>query len=234
MSACVLQDAVRVQPIPGDPEGENASQQGQQNVAYKIADCMRTNRDIDMKRDANMTPQTLRNRSVAARGFTLIELLATLSVLVILTSLAAASMSSTVNNNRIYATQTEFLASLALARSEAARRGVPVVLSATAPVTGNAFAGGWRVWVDLDGNGSFDSATEPVLRTHESIPSSILVGDGTTTDIGFTPVGFLSQGGAVDIKVCASDGAVAGYDISIQPNGMADVADVAAHTTPCN
>jgi type IV fimbrial biogenesis protein FimT len=170
----------------------------------------------------------------AARGFTLVELLATLTVFVILTSLAAVSMTSTVNNNRIYATQTEFVASLALARSEAARRGVTVMLTATAPVSGNAFAGGWRVWADSNGDGSFDSSTEPVLRSHESMPSSILVGDGVTTTIAFTPMGFLNQAGAVDIKVCASDGSVAGYDISIQPNGMADVADVAAHTTPCN
>ncbi|MEP6941603.1 MAG: GspH/FimT family protein [Betaproteobacteria bacterium] len=160
-------------------------------------------------------------------------MLATLSVLVILTSLAAASMSSTVSNNRIYAIQTEFVASLALARSEAARRGVPVLMVATTPVTGNAFAGGWQVFADVDGDGSLGSG-EPVLRRHESIPSNILVGDGTTTTIGFTPTGFLTQAGAIDVKVCASDGSVAGYDISIQPNGMADVADVAAHVAPCS
>jgi type IV fimbrial biogenesis protein FimT len=186
-----------------------------------------------MKRNSNTMHHSPNRMLAKTQGFTLVELLATLSVLVILTSLAAASMSKTVSNNRIYATQTEFLASLALARSEAARRGVNVTLEATAPVTGNAFAGGWRVYVDTNGNGSFDS-TEPVLRRHEAIPSSVLVGDGATTAIGFTPMGFLSGAGAVDIKVCASDGAVAGYDISLQPNGMADVADVAAHTAPCS
>jgi type IV fimbrial biogenesis protein FimT len=187
-----------------------------------------------MKRYSKTMRQTSNRMPVAARGFTLIELLVTLTVLVILTSLAAASMSSTVSNNKIYATQTEFVASLALARSEAARRGVTVMLTATAPVTGNAYAGGWRVWADTNGDGAFDSATEPVLRSHEAISSSILVGDGATTTIAFTPMGFLNQAGAVDIKICASNGAVAGYDISIQPNGMADVADVAAHATPCN
>ena len=199
----------------------------------RFAESYTTKRDTAMTRNTKTMYRTSNRRPAAARGFTLIELLATLTVLVILTSLAAASLSSTVNNNRIYATQTEFLASLALARSEAARRGVNVMLTATAPASGNAFAGGWRVWVDTNGDGSFDS-TEPVLRSHEAIPSNILVGDGTTTTIGFTPMGFLNQVGAVDIKVCASDGAVAGFDISIQPNGMADVADVAAHTTPCN
>ena len=190
-------------------------------------------RDIDMKTSAT-TKHSFPARSPAkARGFTLIEMLATLSVLVILTSLAAASMSSTVSNNRIYATQTELIASLALARSEAARRGVPVMLSATNATSGNSFGGGWQVWVDSNGNGTLDSG-EAVLRLHDALPSSIVVGDGTTTTVGFTPMGFLSQVGAVDIKICAADGSVAGFDISIQPNGMADVADVAAHVAPCN
>jgi type IV fimbrial biogenesis protein FimT len=192
----------------------------------------RKRRDTAMNRNSKTTQHTSKRMPVTARGFTLVELLATLSVVVILTSLAAASMSSTVSNNRIYATQTEFVASLALARSEAARRGVTVMVTAIAPVTGNAFAGGWRVWADMNGDGSFDS-TE-LLRSHEAISSTILVGDGTTTAFGFTPLGFLNQAGGVDIKVCASDSSVPGYDISVQPNGMADVADVAAHTAPCN
>lgn len=167
------------------------------------------------------------------RGFTLVELMATMSVLVILTTLAAASMSSTMSNNRIYATQTELIASLALARSEAARRGVTVLVSATAPVSGNAFGGGWSVCLDADGDGVCDSDSTAMLRTHEAIASSILVGNSPTT-IGFNPMGFLTQGTSVDIKVCAGDGAVAGYDVKIQPNGMVDVADVAAHTSPCS
>ncbi|HXX84789.1 MAG TPA: GspH/FimT family pseudopilin [Casimicrobiaceae bacterium] len=168
-----------------------------------------------------------------ALGFTLIELMATLAVLAILGSLAAASMSSTINNNRIYATQTELIASLALARSEAARRGVTVLVSAAAPVSGNAFGGGWQVCLDADGDGSCDTGATAVLRTHDAIPSTIVVGS-TPTTIGFNPMGFLTQGAAIDIKVCASDGGVAGYDLVIQPNGMVDVADVAAHTAPCS
>lgn len=186
-----------------------------------------------MKRFTKMNHKTLPRGAAAVRGFTLIELLATMTVLVILTSLAAVSMRSTVNNNRIYATQTEFLASLALARSEAARRGVNVLVSATTPVTGNAFGGGWSVCLDADGDGACDSDPSALLRKHESIQSTIVVGSSPTT-IGFTPVGFLTQNGSVDINVCASDGSVGGYDISIQPNGMADVADVAAHTSPCS
>jgi type IV fimbrial biogenesis protein FimT len=186
-----------------------------------------------MRTTTKTKPFSIARSAGKARGFTLVELLATLTVLVILTSLAAVSMTSTVSNNRIYATQTELIASLALARSEAARRGVPVMLSATNATSSNAFGGGWQVWVDTNGNGSLDSG-EAVLRLHDALPSSIVVGDGSTTTVGFTPMGFLSQVGAVDIKICAADGSVPGFDISIQPNGMADVADVAAHVAPCN
>jgi type IV fimbrial biogenesis protein FimT len=162
------------------------------------------------------------------RGFTLVELLATIAVLVILSSIAAASLSSTVNNNRLYAAQNEFVAYLALARSEAARRGVPVTLSAVSPTSGNAFGGGWNVWVDTNGKGSFDS-DQPVLRSHEALPSTIMIGDGTTTSITFNPTGFLAAG-AVDIKLCASDPTLASFDITIQANGLTDVADVAGHS----
>jgi type IV fimbrial biogenesis protein FimT len=162
------------------------------------------------------------------RGFTLIELLATVSVLVILSSLAAAGYGTTVNNNRLYASQNEFVAYLALARSEAARRGLPVIVSATAPTTGNAFGGGWTVWVDTNGNGTFDTG-EPLLRSHEALSSSILIGDGTTTTITFNPTGF-SAAGPVDVKLCATDPTLASFDISIQANGLTDVADVTGHS----
>ena len=162
------------------------------------------------------------------RGFTLVELLATLCVMVILTSLAAASLSSTLNNNRVYATQDEFVAYLALARSEAVRRGVPVIVAATASATGNAFGGGWNVFVDTNANGAFDTG-EPLLRTHEALPSTILVGDGATTSIAFTSMGFLSAAGAVDIKLCPTDPTLAGYEITVQPNGLTDVKDLAGN-----
>jgi type IV fimbrial biogenesis protein FimT len=174
------------------------------------------------------TNERIQASSGRQRGFTLVELLATVSILVILSSIAAANYATTVNNNRLYASQNEFVAYLALARSEAARRGLPVTLSATAPISGNAFGGGWTVWVDTNGNGAFDTG-EPVLRSHDPLPSSILIGDGTTTVISFNPTGFLAAG-SVDVKLCGTDPTLAGFDISIQANGLTDVADVLGHT----
>ena len=164
-------------------------------------------------------------------GFTLIEMSATLAVLLVLSALAAASMSSTLMNNRAYATQAEFIAYVAYARSEAIRRRSIVVVGATAPVSGNAFGGGWSVWVDANGNGIQDSG-ETVLRSHEAV-ANIVVGDGTVQAIAFTPMGFLTPTAAVDIKVCPNDRTLAGFDIAIQPSGLTDVAEVTAGSSPC-
>jgi type IV fimbrial biogenesis protein FimT len=168
-----------------------------------------------------------------ARGFTLVELCATMAILVVLSTLAAASMNATISNNRVYATQDEFVAYLAYARSEAVRRGVTVIVGATGATSGNAFAGGWQVWVDSNANGDYDNG-EAKLRVHERIGSNIVVGDGTATSIAFTPLGFLSPPAAVDVKVCPTDHNLAGFDIVIQPNGLTDVKDVATGAAPCN
>jgi len=169
----------------------------------------------------------------AARGFTFVELCATMAVLVILSTLAAASMNATVSNNRAYAAQDEFIAYVAYARSEAARRGTTVILGATAATSSNAFGGGWKVWVDTNANNAYDNG-EPLLRSHEAIPSNIIVGDGTTTTIAFTPLGFLTPPASIDVKVCPTDHTLGGFDIVIQPNGLTDVSDVASGAAPCN
>ena len=168
-----------------------------------------------------------------ARGFTLAELCVTLAVLAVLSSLAAASMSSTLSNNRTYAVQNEFVAYLAFARSEAMRRGIPVVVGASAATTGNAFGGGWTVWVDDNGNGAYDEG-ETRLRSHEALPPNVVMGDGAISTVTFTSMGFLSPAAAIEINVCPTDHALGGFDVTIQPNGLADVADVAGHTPPCN
>ena len=161
--------------------------------------------------------------ALSHRGSTLPELLTTLAVFVILTLLAVAAMGPTISGNRAYAAQSEIAASLALARSEAERRGVPVGVSATAPsVSGNEFGGGWFVFVDENNNGSFDSG-ETVVRTHEALPSNSATLASPTTTILFNPMGFAIPAGTLTITVCPIGSIHKGYAIAVQPNGLADV-----------
>ena len=160
------------------------------------------------------------------RGFTLTEMLITLAVTGILVGVAAPSFVSTVSSNHAYSTQTELAASLALARSEATRRGVAVYVSAASSVSGNEFGGGWNVWVDQNGDGNFDSS-EPVLRSHEALPPNVLVSAGSVTSIAYGPMGFLAPAAPVTVSVCSTNTEQGAATITIQPNGLADIHEIA-------
>lgn len=170
---------------------------------------------------------SLASPHISSNGFTLIELLATMAVLVILSTIAATQLSSTVSNNRAFTAQTELIAALGLARSEAVRRGVPVAVSATTPVAGNEFGGGWSIWVDQNANGTLD-AGETVLRTHEALPANAVTITASGNTISYGTMGFLIPAAAISMKVCPISLANKGYGIAIQPNGLSDVDPAAA------
>lgn len=100
-------------------------------------------------------------------GFTLIELMVTLSIAVILLTVAIPSFNSMLRGNRAVTQANELVSGLYLARSEAAKRGIRVsVCPRTNPVSGtescsgnNDWSGGWLVFTDAAGTaGDFDGA----------------------------------------------------------------------------
>ena len=117
-------------------------------------------------------------------GFTAIELLVTIAVAAILLSLAVPGFSNLISSNRISAQTNEFVAAASFARTEAIKRGSPVIvcrstealLLSDAPecVTGTGgWESGWIVFSDdngddvedpTDGDGELDE-DEQILRT---------------------------------------------------------------------
>ena len=174
---------------------------------------------------------TQRSRPLAScrhAGFTLIEMLTTVSVLVVLLVIGAVSFNSTFKSNRLFSAQDELVTSLALARSESALRGVPVVLTASASVSGNQFGGGWTVYADANGNGAFDVG-EPLLRRQEALPGDIVAKTGAATSITFGPNGFLVPPTAVTVDFCrdvVTSDQVTEYRLTVQPNGMSDISTI--------
>jgi len=165
-------------------------------------------------------------------------MLTTMSVLVVLLVVASPGLASLTSANAASAAQSELLAAMTLARGEAIKRGVQVgIAAATAPAGGSTiaafaaanggtdFSGGWTVFVDADGNGRFD-AGEAIVRQQPAFNSSVAV---TTTGPGaivFNGRGFLVPSTRITLTVC-SPSATKGYQVRVEPMGLADVAETA-------
>lgn len=168
-----------------------------------------------------------------AAGFTLIELMITVLVGLVLITLALPSFDSTMVSGRISSQSNELVATLQLARAEAIRRNVRVVVCPSANGTTCAGAtanwNGWVAFVDDGGyshnwsagvaananNGTVD-ANETVLRGG-IVPSNVSV--TTSTNISG------STGGAI---VFNSDG-LARTNAGLLLNGRIGVCVATVH-----
>jgi type IV fimbrial biogenesis protein FimT len=169
------------------------------------------------------------NKRVTRRlgGFTLIELLITLIVAAVLVAIAVPALSQFVDSSRLRASQSELVSALTLARSEATKRGLNVVVEAMAPAVGVEFNQGWRVWVDADANGSYaynaGPPTEEVVREYPAATGIVRFATvGGVTRATFNSRGFLTTGEIV-FTVCGKAGVTKGYRIRLEPVGIADV-----------
>jgi len=120
----------------------------------------------------DMTP------SHAERGVTLIELLVTISIAAILATIAVPNFQSMLINNRLSGISLEFMGALNLARSEAIKRGVSVVVcrrsSGTSCATGTgSWNNGWVIYADTNSNGANDSGE--ALRVRQEMPTNYTV-----------------------------------------------------------
>jgi len=161
-------------------------------------------------------------RRKLAAGFTLVELMVTVAVLAILVAVAVPSMADFSANNRLAAAKSAFSSTVALARTEAAKRGQPVIVQAAAGgVAGNEYAGGWGLYVDADQDGLV-GAGDTQLRSYEALPTAIKISG--VASLGFQPTGYLNANVNRGFKACRVSGSTAGYQITVVPSGVADVA----------
>ena len=158
------------------------------------------------------------------RGFTLIEMMVTLSVLVVVMSVALPSMSDFVAGNQMANAKTSLSGAVALARTEATKRGQVVILAAIGDgPTGNEFVNGWEIVVDEDGNGAA-GVNEPRVRRAAGLQDKIKVAGPRA--LAFRASGALLGTAAEVFTVCRTAGSGTGYTVTVTPSGVTDVAAI--------
>lgn len=121
-----------------------------------------------------MTETTPVRKQTTQTGVTMIELLVTMSIAVIVMTLAVPSFMDFVRNSRLTNAANDLTLALAYARSEAVKRGVKVTVCSRASdaACSDTQSGsparyvwddGWLAFVDSDGDGTVD-AGETILR----------------------------------------------------------------------
>ncbi len=108
----------------------------------------------------------MQRRRVA--GFTMVELMFTVAVGLILVGIGVPSYNGLIKRNRITASVNDVITGFQLARSEAAKRGLPVTLCPTDAIATDDDPGcagvGWEagilVFVDDNASGSVDNGEE--------------------------------------------------------------------------
>lgn len=109
---------------------------------------------------------------IKASGFTLIELMVVVAIVGILITLAAPSFQGLFMKNKVQAAASEFQSALALARSEAIKRGGDARIT----VVANSLSGGTAVWTsgmtvfydtttNANGNAPSSDASKLIMQT---------------------------------------------------------------------
>jgi type IV fimbrial biogenesis protein FimT len=167
----------------------------------------------------------------------LIELLVTLSIIVILLTIALPAMAEFVANIRLLTQANLLVGDILQARSEAATRGRRAVLCASTTVanaepvcaSGTAsWTSGRIVFIDRNRNNQRDVGQEELLRKSAALESGATLtaaNFGDTAHISFSPFGGLEPTTAGSFTLCSGVMA-SGYRVSIPATGQPQSAKV--------
>ena len=129
-------------------------------------------------------------KSNSNRGVTLVELLVTLVIAAILLTLAAPSFNEFIQRSNTSTAVDKFVESINLARSEAIKRGLQVVIRKT----GSHWEDGWTIFSDNNRNGQLSTTDgDELLYSQSKLEHGFTLRTDSTTSTWFAylPSGFI-------------------------------------------
>lgn len=166
-----------------------------------------------------------------ANGFTLIELLIAISISMIILTFAVPSFSSFIKNGRVTTHTNTLVTDVNYARHEAVTRGDKVILCRSADPTannptcgGNAnnWSSGWLVFVNTDGNTTYDAGSDILLRATAEVEGTVTVKTNSVSNakLIYKTDGTIDMGGGTAVfAVCDDRGAGHGNQLQVSPTG---------------
>jgi len=128
----------------------------------------------------------------------------TIAIAAVLLALAAPALQQFVTQKAVASSSDEFLSALRFARSEALKRSAPVtvcsgngqVSAASAQCGADTWSKGWLVFSDVNGNGSFDNATDVLLRVQQPLSAQVAgpTASGNSSYVEFVASGIVVTG----------------------------------------
>jgi type IV fimbrial biogenesis protein FimT len=166
-------------------------------------------------------------------GFTLPELIITLGVVSILLSVAVPSLNTTIKNNRLATQLNSVMADIHFARSEAAKRGLRIILCRSpnpnlpSPVCGGTeqiWTTGYIVFAD-DGNYTnnwYDPGVDTLLRRGQPAQTGVRMYTTSTwnNNLEINSNGMLNEGGSATMAICDDRDTEFGRQITVTLNGV--------------
>ncbi len=166
-----------------------------------------------------------------SNGYTLPELLITVSVIAIMLSVAAPNLSNMVRDNRLVTELNLVMTNIHLARNEAAKRDVRVILCRSAnpnlsvPTCGgsdNNWSTGYLMFTGEDGNNTYQAGTDTLIRIGQPTEDGVRLRTASTwnNNLEINPNGTLNEGGTAIMALCDDRGNSNGRQITIPLSGI--------------
>ncbi|CAH1748588.1 Type IV fimbrial biogenesis protein FimT [Thauera humireducens] len=178
--------------------------------------------------NAHALARTLRSTK---HGFTLVEMMIVIAIAVILAAIGLPQMNIFTQNNRLVSQVNLLIVTLNEARSSAVTRGRRVVVCESANGTscnGN-WTDGWMSFVDVEGNGTFNAATDEILTVVRAAPAGVTIRLHDVDLISFSPQGNLIDDAgapaAALFTICDSRGRTSARGVIVDPTGRSRAAE---------